>query len=247
MAKNPEKKGLEELLSVMVSLRDPETGCPWDSKQDFDSVVPYTLEECYELADAIEAKDFAHVEEELGDVLFQVVFYAQLASEAQLFVFYDVLDKLVEKLISRHPHVFNTGDKYAAIDEQQVKQNWEELKQRERANKTWHGLLDDVPIALPSLLRAEKLQKRAASVQFDWQNSDGPMDKITEELAELKESIAEGDTDAIEMEMGDLLFSCVNLARHVGVKSENSSLQDASVDEMEKLWHQAKHSELLKS
>jgi ATP diphosphatase len=255
---------LEKLLSVMASLRDPDTGCPWDCKQDFDTIVPYTLEECYELADAIERKDFPHIEEELGDVLFQVVFYAQLAKERQLFDFYDVLDKLVEKLVTRHPHVFERSDDAGGLDENQVKQNWEKIKQQERADKTWHGLLDDVPAALPSLLRAEKLQKRAASVEFDWKDSQGPLDKISEELEELQQSVKDGDHAAVEMEVGDLLFSCVNLARHLGVKAENalrrsnakfenriafiearlkdsgSSLQQASVDEMEQLWQQSK-------
>lgn len=222
---------IADLLRVMQRLRDPDTGCPWDIRQDFRSIVPSTLEECYELAQAIEHEDFPHVAEELGDVLFQVIFYAQMGSEQDLFSFDCIVDTLVEKLVRRHPHVFANGDIEGVVRErasvEEVKTSWETIKQHERNAKAQNGVLADVPIALPALPRAQKLQKRAARVNFDWPDSGGVLDKLQEEVDELRRAMAEDSRREIEEEMGDLLFSCVNLARHLGLDAE-SSLRRAS-------------------
>lgn len=210
----------------MERLRDPEHGCPWDLKQDFNSIVPSTLEECYELAAAIEAADYPHVADELGDVLFQVVFYAQLARERGLFSFGAVVDSLASKLLRRHPHVFADGQIEAVpdrrIDSEAVRHQWEAIKADERAEREQHGALDDVPIALPALPRAQKLQKRAARVGFDWPTPAPVLDKLDEELQELRAALASGDTTAIEEEVGDLLFTCVNLARLLRLDAESA-------------------------
>ncbi|MEH6591559.1 MAG: nucleoside triphosphate pyrophosphohydrolase [Halioglobus sp.] len=217
---------VEDLLRVMQRLRDPKTGCPWDIAQTFKSIVPSTLEECYELAEAIELEDYPHVAEELGDVLFQVIFYAQLGREQKLFEFGDVVHTLVDKLLRRHPHVFHRGllegVVQGTVSVEQVKESWEDIKRSERDAKKQSGVLDDVPLALPALPRAQKLQKRAAGVGFDWPGSEGVIAKLREELAELNEAVESGQADAIEDEMGDVLFTCVNLARHLGVDSETS-------------------------
>ena len=217
---------MDALLAIMSRLRDPETGCPWDLRQDFRTIVPYTVEETYELVDAIEAADYEQVREELGDVLFQVVFYAQLGAERELFDFKDVLDGISSKLVSRHPHVF--GDLQASetgqsLSEAEVKQNWERFKQAEREKKMRSAILDDVPRALPSLSRAQKLQKRAARVGFDWQDTDGVWGKIEEEMAELREAIATDSQAEIEAELGDVLIAVVNLARHLGIDAETAT------------------------
>ena len=217
---------MDALLAIMSRLRDPETGCPWDLRQDFRTIVPYTVEETYELVDAIEAADYEQVREELGDVLFQVVFYAQLGAERELFDFKDVLDGISSKLVSRHPHVF--GDLQASetgqsLSEAEVKQNWERFKQAEREKKMRSAILDDVPRALPSLSRAQKLQKRAASVGFDWRDTDGVWGKIEEEMAELREAIAADSQAEIEAELGDVLIAVVNLARHLGIDAETAT------------------------
>ena len=217
---------MDALLAIMSRLRDPETGCPWDLRQDFRTIVPYTVEETYELVDAIEAADYEQVREELGDVLFQVVFYAQLGAERELFDFKDVLDGISSKLVSRHPHVF--GDLQASetgqsLSEAEVKQNWERFKQAEREKKMRSAILDDVPRALPSLSRAQKLQKRAARVGFDWQDTDGVWGKIEEEMAELREAIAADSQAEIEAELGDVLIAVVNLARHLGIDAETAT------------------------
>nr|WP_277602507.1 nucleoside triphosphate pyrophosphohydrolase [Parahaliea mediterranea] len=218
-------------MRVMERLRDPERGCPWDLKQDFRSIVPSTLEECYELAEAIEHEDFTHVAEELGDVLFQVIFYAQLGRERELFSFPDVVHTLVEKLVRRHPHVFARGDIEGVVDGaiavEQVKESWEAIKQAERSARDQHRLLADVPRALPALPRAQKLQKRAARVGFDWRDAAGVLAKVEEEIAELREAIDAGRAAAVEEEMGDLLFTCANLSRHLGVDAE-AALRRAS-------------------
>lgn len=210
----------------MARLRDPETGCPWDIRQDFHSIVPSTLEECYELAAAIEHEDYPHVAEELGDVLFQVVFYAQLGRERELFDFGEVVNILVDKLLRRHPHVFSDGEIEGVVREQasveSVKASWEEIKQRERHDKSQRGALADVPLALPALPRAQKLQKRAARVGFDWPDCEGVFAKLREELVELEQEVTAGNQDAIGNEMGDLLFSCVNLCRHLGLDAEST-------------------------
>jgi len=219
---------LADLLRVMERLRDPEHGCPWDLKQDFASIAPSTLEEAYELVEAIEHEDYSHVAEELGDLLFQVVFYSQLGRERGLFDMPQVIDTLVTKLLRRHPHVFADGEVEGVVASDasvaEVKQSWEAIKREERAARRQHGALDDVPVALPAISRAQKLQKRAASVGFDWPGIEGVLEKLDEELAEL----ARAQTDAErEDEVGDVLFTCVNLARHMGVDAE-AALRRAS-------------------
>lgn len=220
---------LDDLLQLMARLRHPEHGCPWDLKQSYASIVPYTLEEAYEVADAIERGDFDHLPGELGDLLFQVVYYSQLATEEGRFGFAEVVDGITAKLIRRHPHVFPDGDLYAApdaarLEEAAVKQRWEELKAEERAAKAEApeqlSLLDDVPQALPALSRAAKLQKRAAQVGFDWPEALPVLDKVREELDEVLEAMSENDPQAIAEELGDLLFVVVNLARHLKVEPE---------------------------
>lgn len=211
--------GIQSLLDIMRQLRDPDSGCPWDLKQNFHTIVPYTIEEAYELAEAIANEDFAQIRDELGDVLFQVVFYAQMASEQALFTFEDVVDGIAEKLLRRHPHVFAvTGGQ--RVSESEVKRRWEQIKVEERQQKNQRGTLDDVPRALPALSRSQKLQKRAASVGFDWSELDAVRGKVDEELGELAEAVSEGDSAAIESEVGDIFLAMVNLARHLGVDAE---------------------------
>ena len=211
--------GIQSLLDIMRQLRDPDSGCPWDLKQNFHTIVPYTIEETYELAEAIAIEDFAQIRDELGDVLFQVVFYAQMASEQALFTFEDVVDGIAEKLLRRHPHVFAvTGGQ--RVSESEVKRRWEQIKVEERQRKNQRGTLDDVPRALPALSRSQKLQKRAASVGFDWSELDAVRGKVDEELGELAEAVSEGDSAAIESEVGDIFLAMVNLARHLGVDAE---------------------------
>jgi len=221
-----DRYGLDDLLRIMERLRDPETGCPWDLKQDFASIVPSTIEECYELAEAIEHGDFDHVAEELGDVLFQVVFYGQLGREAGLFDFPGIVHTLADKLVRRHPHVFADGAIEGIVrgdlDEQQVKEQWEALKADERLARDQVHALADVPAALPALPRAQKLQKRAARVGFDWDGPEGVFGKLDEELAELRAAVAAGEGAAISEELGDLLFTCVNLARQLKVDGETA-------------------------
>ena len=215
-----------DLLRIMQRLRDPDGGCPWDICQDFNTLVPSTLEECYELAQAIENGDHAHITEELGDVLFQVIFYAQLGSEQNLFGFEQVVSTLAAKLLRRHPHVFSGGEIEGRVTQSktvdEVKVSWEMLKQEERNARAQQGVLDDVPRALPALPRAQKVQKRVARVNFDWPDYSGARLKIEEELAELDEAVASGDAQAMEDELGDVLFSCVNAARHLGLDAEAS-------------------------
>lgn len=221
----------------MQRLRDPDNGCPWDVAQTFKSIVPSTLEECYELVEAIESEDYPHVAEELGDVLFQVVFYTQLGDEQDLFSFRDVVHTLVEKLLRRHPHVFANGKIEGIVNQrmkkgsktaiEDVKESWEAIKQKERDGRVQPGIFDDVPLALPALPRAQKIQKRAAKLNFDWPDKSGALDKIKEEFAELVDAIEHKSSEAVEEEMGDLLFSCVNAARHLDVDAE-ASLRRAS-------------------
>lgn len=243
----PPGYSMDDLLRVMERLRDPQTGCPWDLKQDFRSIVPSTLEECYELAHAIEEGDFHHVAEELGDVLFQVIFYSQLGREQGLFHFEGIVDTLVDKLVRRHPHVFADGkieglvtDK---ITEEAVNATWEAIKQQERQGRELHGVLDDVPVALPALPRAQKLQKRAAGVGFDWSETTGVLGKLEEELAELRAALASGSSAEVEEEMGDVMFTCVNLARHCKLDAEATLRRASSKFEhrfqvMERLAHE---------
>ena len=201
---------LEDLLHLMNRLRDPKYGCPWDIKQTYATIVPHTLEEAYEVADAIERGDFDHLQGELGDLLFQVVYYCQLAREEGRFEFDGVVDGITRKLIRRHPHVFPTGDLYAPLEtprlsENQVKHRWEEIKAEERAEKASApgqlSLLDDVPNVLPALSRAAKLQKRAAQVGFDWPEALPVIDKVREELDELLDAMADNDREGINEEV----------------------------------------------
>ena len=222
---------LDDLLHLMARLRDPQHGCPWDLQQDFASIVPHTLEEAYEVADAIEQGDFAHLPGELGDLLFQVVYYSQLGREQALFDFAQVVHGITAKLIRRHPHVFPDGDLYGSPDvprlgEAAIKQRWEQIKAEERAERAAEpqqlSLLDDVPQALPALNRAGKPQKRAAQVGFDWPDALPVVDKVREELDEVLEAMASGDAAAQGEELGDLLFAVCNLARHLKVDPEQA-------------------------
>ena len=209
---------MDRLLDVMRRLRDPETGCPWDIDQDFVTIAPYTIEEAYEVADAIERGDWGDLRGELGDLLLQVVFHAQIASDRGLFAFEDVADDIAAKMVARHPHVFGDEDR----DKSAVQQtrDWEAIKAAERAAKSQTGVLDGVAAGLPALLRAVKLQKRAARVGFDWPDSVQVLDKITEEVAELNEAAEAGARDQIAEEFGDLLFVMANLARHMNIDPE---------------------------
>jgi MazG family protein len=251
-------RDIATLIAIMKTLREPG-GCPWDRDQSFASVAPYTIEEAYEVASAIEDKDFKSLPGELGDLLFQVVFHARMAEEAGLFDFRDVVEAVTAKMIRRHPHVF--GDETAKQNAEHQKAYWEALKVEERKAKTQHGVLDDVPSALPALVRAEKLQKRASSVGFDWNNAATVVDKIAEEAREVAEAGTQAEK---EEEVGDLLFVVANLARHLKVDPEaalraanakftrrfhhiettltarGSSPATASLDEMEALWQDAK-------
>lgn len=253
---------LDDLLGIMQKLRDPESGCPWDVEQDFTTIAPYTVEEAYEVADAIDRADYADLCQELGDLLFQVVFHAQMAREAGSFAFDDVVQAICDKLIRRHPHVF-AGQVVAKED---LSDQWERFKQQERSNKSnTESLLADIPSALPALTRASKLQKRAAKAGFDWPDIQPVLDKIDEELQELQDELNPPVVhERVEMELGDLLFSCVNLARHLKIdpewslrkanqrfearfgyieqqlKQRQRRIEDATLDELDALWEQAK-------
>ena len=209
---------LAELLRIMARLRDRERGCPWDVEQTFATIAPYTIEEAYEVADAIERNDLEDLKDELGDLLFQVVFHARMAEEAGAFAFGDVARAICDKLLRRHPHVF--ADASVADSAEQTKR-WEELKRAERGSASpGAGVLDDVPVGLPALTRAVKLGKRAATVGFDWPDVAGVRVKVDEELAELDAAAASGDRDDIAAEMGDLLFSVANWCRHLQLDPE---------------------------
>ena len=252
------------LLEIMAQLRNPDGGCPWDLEQDFSTIAPYTIEEAYEVADAIQRDDLMSLKDELGDLMFQVVFHAQMAEEKGSFEYADVLKSISEKMVRRHPHVFADANERTA-EEQTI--SWEAQKAQERAAKGETGLLDDVPVGLPGLTRAVKLQKRAARVGFDWTDAKDVLSKIAEETNELVEASDSGDEDAIEDEFGDLLFVIANLSRHLNVDPESAlrranakftrrfahieqtilaagkSLEDASLEDMEALWTQAKNLE----
>lgn len=212
------KPGMERLLAVMQRLRDPATGCPWDVEQTFETIAPYTIEEAYEVADAIEREDWPDLQGELGDLLLQTVYHTSISAERGLFDFDDVATAIAEKMIARHPHVFGaeTRDKTA---EQQTR-DWETIKAQERAKNAQTGALDGVALGLPALLRAVKLQKRAARVGFDWPQTDQVLDKLLEETRELVEARDTLSQDAIEDEMGDLIFVLANVARHLNVDPE---------------------------
>ena len=223
---------LERLLQIMTDLRNPDGGCPWDVKQSFESIAAYTVEEAYEVADAIERNDMDDLKNELGDLLFQVVFHAQMASEKNQFEFVDVVNEINNKLIRRHPHVFS-DDK--TTDEAKLNEDWEKHKKKERAEKSSSekgdqvaGYLDGVAAAMPALRWSEKLQKRAASHGFDWDNIQPVFNKINEEIDELKaEIVIEDNQERITDEMGDILFASVNLSRHLGVNPEQA-LRDSN-------------------
>lgn len=219
---------LERLLGIMARLRDPQRGCPWDREQDFRSIAPHTLEEAYEVADAIERGALDELSGELGDLLFQVVFYAQLGRERGAFDFAAITEGIAGKIVRRHPHVF--GDE-GPTDATAQRRSWEAIKAEERAGRSTGPVsqMDDVPLALPALTRALKLQRRAARVGFDWREPEPVIGKVREELAELEAAAHGGAADraAVHEEMGDLLFACANLARHLGVDAEQA-LRDAN-------------------
>ncbi len=258
-------RGLPALLDVMRRLRDPARGCPWDIEQTFETIAPFTIEEAYEVADAIERGDMGDLRAELGDLLLQVVYHAQLAAEAGHFDFDEVASGVARKMIDRHPHVFGTGDRDKSAAQQT--RDWEEAKAAERAARARDGVLADVALNLPALMRAEKLQKRAARVGFDWPDVAQVLDKLTEEAGELAEARATADAGDIAEEYGDLLFVAVNLGRHLNVDPETAlraanakfvrrfarieadlaaagrAPQDATLDEMEAIWQAAKRAE----
>ena len=223
-------RDISRLIEIMAALRNPDGGCPWDLEQDFRSIRHYTIEEAYEVADAIEREDFSDLREELGDLLLQPIYHAQMAKEAGHFDIGDVVEAITEKLIRRHPHVFGEVAADGAADAQN---RWENIKAGERAAKAERkgesepSILDDVPMVLPALARAEKLTKRAAKVGFDWPDLPAVRAKVTEELAEVAEAEATGDEAALHEEIGDLLFAVANLARKAGIDPE-AALRDAN-------------------
>lgn len=238
----------ERITALMDRLR---ADCPWDREQTFETIAPYTIEEAYEVMDAVNRRDMTDLKAELGDLLFQVLFQSKIASEINAFDFADVCDGLVDKMVRRHPHVFDGAEK----------PDWDAIKAAERGSKGEQKTLDGVALSLPALMRAEKLQKRAAKTGFDWPDTDGPFEKLTEEIVEVREAVAKGVPDAIEDEIGDLLFSVVNLARKLKVDPEaalrranckftqrfneiesraDPDLESLDLDQMEQLWQAAK-------
>lgn len=259
---NDEQGGMARLLEVMRVLRDPEEGCSWDIEQDFASIAPYTIEEAYEVADAIERQDWSELKNELGDLLLQTVYHTQIASEAALFTFDDVANAISDKMVARHPHVFGAESRDKSAEQQTA--DWESIKATERATKSKQGVLEDVALALPALMRAAKLQKRAARVGFDWPNISQVLDKIqeeTQELVEAKKTLTQ--TEVVE-EYGDLMFVMVNLGRHLKVDAEEAlrganmkftrrfqyienelarqglSPEKSNLNDMDRLWNDAK-------
>lgn len=256
---------MDRLLAIMAALRDPDTGCPWDVEQTFATIAPYTIEEAYEVADAIDRGDMDDLRGELGDLLFQSVFHAQMAKDAGHFTFADVARTMSDKMVARHPHVF--GDESNAKTPDQQSTDWEKIKAAERAQRAETRTLDGVAVGLPALLRALKLQKRAARVGFDWPDVGHVIDKIAEEAAEVVEARDTLTQDALTEEVGDLLFVMANLARHLNVDPEdalrraNAKFQrrfegvedalsargktpaDSDLAEMDALWDQVKAAE----
>ena len=252
---------IEKLLEIMDHLRNPDTGCPWDLEQDFSTIAPYTIEEAYEVADAIARDDMPALRDELGDLLFQVVFYARMAKETGAFDFGEIVDGICGKMLRRHPHVFGTDEERAAGLREG---SWERIKAEERGKRDAQGALAGVARSLPALQRAQKLGKRAAGVGFDWPDTSGVREKILEEFDELDEAVGTGESAQVEEEFGDLLFAVVNLARHLGVDAEKalvganfkfegrfremekavaqsgSRLQDHSLEALENEWQAAK-------
>lgn len=290
------KTSIEQLIDVMKMLRNPEYGCPWDLEQTIRSLVPFTLEEVYEVVDAIELGDIVELEEELGDLLFQVVFYSQIAKEEDNFDFNGVASAITQKLLRRHPHVFPGGrvegfGTKIAIATDEVAANWERIKRQERIDKAarkgmghethtlasamasssvadFESVLDTVPSAMPAVMRALKLQEKAAGQGFDWNELKPVLAKLREEIAEFEEAVEQNDIDAINNELGDILFTTVNIARHVNVEPETalrsanqkfsarfrwietelsnagSKVSELSAQELDKLWEKAKHNGL---
>ena len=253
---------IEKLLKIMAKLRDPNGGCPWDLEQDFSTIAPYTVEEAYEVADAIARNDMADLEGELGDLLLQVVFHAQMANEAGLFDFNSVAAGINEKMVRRHPHVFGDAD---ARDAGKVEGSWERIKAEERAGHEDQSALAGIAVALPALKRAQKLGKRAGRVGFDWPDALGPAEKVREELEEIADAVDDGDEAGIAEEIGDLLFAVANLARHhkvdpeaalmaanhkfesrfraleAVVRSRGQEVADLHLDALEELWQEIKN------
>lgn len=270
-------KDISRLIEIMAALRDPVSGCPWDIEQNFPSIAPYTIEEAYEVADAIERGDMDELRDELGDLLLQVVYHSRMAEEIGEFAFGDVVEAVTRKMIRRHPHVFGDED---ARRKGLPKGMWEQIKAEEKSEKQaaraarglppkeeQAGYLDSVPLTQPALTRALKLQQKASRVGFDWGAAEPILDKIEEEIAELRAAMAEGRPDLVAGELGDVLFAVVNLGRHLGIDPEQAltqtnrkfttrfhaieralaardrTLDEASLDEMEELWQQAKEAE----
>ena len=259
------KGGMPRLLEIMRQLRDPETGCPWDIVQTFETIAPYTIEEAYEVADAIERKAWGELEGELGDLLLQTVYHAAIGEEAGHFDFESIVSKISDKMIQRHPHVFGTENRDKTAEQQT--RDWEAIKARERGEGDQVGVLDGVALALPALMRAVKLQKRAARVGFDWPHIDHVLAKVEEEAKELVDA-RDNLTKADQVEeFGDLLFVMANLARHLDIDPEEAlrganqkftrrfesieaelaklgrTPQQSSLEEMDQLWDRAKHAE----
>ncbi|WP_333608186.1 nucleoside triphosphate pyrophosphohydrolase [Arsukibacterium sp.] len=257
---------INRLLDIMARLRDPQSGCPWDIKQSYATIVPYTLEEAYEVADAIARADFAELKDELGDLLFQVVFYAQIAKEEGRFEFDDCVNAICDKLERRHPHVFavdpTSGSADDTLNAETVLKNWEALKSTERQDNGQHSVLDNIPLAMPALSRAYKLQKRCANVGFDWPDVAGCWDKVKEEILEVEQTPP--DSAELSEELGDLMFALVNVVRkhkldpeavlraanskfeqrfrgvEQALAAQGKSPQQSNLDEMEALWQQVK-------
>ena len=256
-----------ELLAVMRALRDPNTGCPWDIKQNFASIAPYTIEEAYEVADAVARGDMDDLRDELGDLLLQVVYHAQMAAEVNAFTFEQVAQSICEKMIRRHPHVFDENNKNSQLSDESLAQNWEQIKKQERKQQSQdHSVLAGVSVGLPPILRALKLQKKAALVNFDWSKVDEVIDKVAEELVEVKECLsADAQAVQLEEELGDLMFAVLNLSRHLKLDADialqkantkferrfrkmevlaaeqGQSLSELNIDQMDALWSQAKN------
>ncbi|MFM8607881.1 MAG: nucleoside triphosphate pyrophosphohydrolase [Hyphomicrobiales bacterium] len=267
-------KDIQDLIAIMAALRTPKTGCPWDLEQSFETIAPYTIEEAYEVIDAIERGDMVDLKDELGDLLLQVVFHARIAEEAKLFAFPDIVEAITKKLIRRHPHVFGNKD---AQSPAAVETLWDDIKAEEKAERraarkaagyteseAHASLLSGIPEALPALTRAEKIQSKASKVGFDWNDPLVVLDKIEEETDEIRDAMASGSKAEITEEIGDLLFAVVNLARHLKIDPEqalrsannkfakrfnyiehsleakNQPIKDATLDEMEALWQEAK-------
>ena len=252
---------INNLLQTFKKLRDPSQGCPWDKEQDFKSIASCSIEEAYEVADAIEREDFNDLKEELGDLFFQIIFHSGMAEEKKLFNFEEVVKELNDKLIRRHPHVFDKKQEMSASESLEI---WEKEKKKEREKKNLISLMDDIPKNLPSLTRAKKIQKRAKSVGFDWQNENDVIRKIDEEIDELKRAKASQKKEDIAQEIGDLFFTLVNLSRHYNLEPEDIirkanlkfekrfrkmedeanktkvNLEDLEINELETLWQKIK-------